>query len=507
ARSGFNPNTTQITPQSIGSLKKVWVDDFADFNLQSQPVLATNITDAHGTLHAGVLFVGGGNASVKAVDAFTGAIVWSAQLQQGMYHCGPPPAPAIPFGIPGTFAYDGSRGLIYVADGVHTIHALNVANGAEAWRVDVAPGANDASDLHQFLHTGLLLQGNELYAGTGSTCDITPWDGRIVQVDVASHTLVGSFYPVRDAAPGIKYSGGGVWGWGAASTDGANLFLGIGNADTNSPAAPGYNVAPSETTGFGEQVVELSSNLTFESSVLPISSAMFNPPNVVDTDMSGTPIVFRPVDCPHNYIASQGKAGFLTIEDVSNGIGQPIARIQLSLTSDASNYIGNPAFSPVTNLLYAAEATAVGSYGPGMALIAQSPGCGSWSVVMNPVFGPDSAQPPYNDGNSHPRSAPTVTAGGVAFMGAPDGVMYAVDASSGAVLPWNSGPETGTANHGDLRAAATVDGDWVFVITGRGVLAAYSIDPAFTTHSILRPGPFQRPANAPPVGPRTMPHR
>ena len=64
---------------------------------------------------------------------------------------------------------------------------------------------------------------------------------------------------------GDKYreqSGGGVWGWGGVSiAGGGNVYAGVGNADNNATQPAPFVRAPYETSGYGEQLVALSSGL------------------------------------------------------------------------------------------------------------------------------------------------------------------------------------------------------------------------------------------------------
>ncbi|HEV3156642.1 MAG TPA: PQQ-binding-like beta-propeller repeat protein, partial [Candidatus Baltobacteraceae bacterium] len=81
-------------------------------------------------------------------------------------------------------------------------------------------------------------------------------------------------------------------------------------------------------------------------------------------------------------------------------------------------------------------------------------------------------------GNTSPRTSPTVTSGGVVFMGTPDGNLWALDAVTGAVL--NSGTPILQTGQG-LRMAPIVDGQWLFLITEDGILSAMTINSAYAS--------------------------
>jgi hypothetical protein len=138
-------------------------------------------------------------------------------------------------------------------------------------------------------------------------------------------------------------------------------------------------------------------------------------------------------------------------------------------------FLGEPAYSPVTGLVYAdvAVSTAPSLFSPG--LIAVNPGCGSPSVTWRAAFGSSS---------SEPRSVPAASAGGVLFAGSQDTV-YELNASSGAIL--NGGAPFLTTS-GPMRMPVTIDGNWVFVIDNVGDLYGFTTDTRFAKiQSKIRP--------------------
>jgi outer membrane protein assembly factor BamB len=459
-RTGESSDTT-ITAANVGGLRVAWAHQGlpGEFNLESQPIVATNVS-AGGTVHD-LLYVGGGSGTVYAFDARSGASVWSVSLPAGSYTCN---GGAGTFGVQGTFALDRTNGALYVPDGVHKIHALDLATGAEKWNVDVlAPGTDDGSNaqLHAFVHTGLNLVNGKLYAGTSAVCDITPWRGRLAVIDVATHTLQNTFFAVANAAPATTlFSGGGVWGWGGASAepDGGAVYTGVGNADTSAQTAP-FVQAPAESAGYAEHVVKLTGDLaSVLDSHLPSAGYPPNPP-AVDIDLSGTPVLFQPQGCPP-LLAVQGKEGFLFIYDRTNLSKGPIAADQFSVSSDNAYYMGLPAYSRQTGFLYAAVATGT----PGLAIMKPNAACSGFVIVAQPRFGPDSTSAALQ--NENPRSSPTVV-NDVVFLGTPDGVLWARDARTGAAL-WDSaggGAWGANASPGDeIRYGPVVTGGWVYVV-------------------------------------------
>jgi hypothetical protein len=369
------------------------------------------------------------------------------------------------------------------------VWSLNVATGAVVNSVDVS--SNLLAGESTYAHTAVTLANNTLYVGTSSNCEAASWRGEVVGINPATFAITGRFYTTWNQ--GGAWGGGGVWGWGGVSADpSGNIFVGAGNAETTDTidegtiAAP-FVAAPSENSGYAEHLTEVNASLT---SAIASNAPTFNfAIGGSDLDFAGTPVVFHPSGCDE-LVAGQGKGGTLVVADTTN-LSAPGFSYTFSMPSGNANYMGNPAYSPVTGLLYAAINSGTDSlYPPGLAAISS---CGQ-SVLWHAQFGPDS----FSYQGANPRSAPTVTAGGVVFLATPctmsgstcgtpgtrNGAVWAVDATSGAVL--NGGnPVLITAD--TIRMAPTVDGLWMWVSDQSGNLYGLTIDPTV----------LARPATAP----------
>jgi DNA-binding beta-propeller fold protein YncE len=103
------------------------------------------------------------------------------------------------------------------------------------------------------MHGGLTYNPSNglLYAVTGSTCEISPWYGRIVAINTNGPSVAGTFYTMSGTST-RGASGGGIWGPGGASIDPStgNVFIATGNADTSKGAA--------QNAGYAEQIIEYS---------------------------------------------------------------------------------------------------------------------------------------------------------------------------------------------------------------------------------------------------------
>jgi hypothetical protein len=519
-RDVFNPNSTTITSAALPNIHLGWQSALGggDYNTQTQPILATEIPG-----HQGVLFVGGGSGNVYGYDALTGALLWTQKTGQELYSC--ENGYTAYFGVAGTVAYDpGSKSLYVVgnsnaaidAAATNTLYHLDGGSGTVLGQVNFAPPVSGWPSL-DFSHTAVTLGSNGLaYVGTGATCDISSWRGRVVAVNVPAMTLADTFYPVWNGTT-EPWGGGGIWGWGGVSLDfSGNVLTGVGNTDNGSTShgsivAP-YAAAPEEYSGYGEALVQLSGNLsTVEASNHPIPTGIYSGDSV-DLDLNGTPTIFRPSGSLCDPLAAlQGKSGSLYLYDTTVIGNGPIAQYQLAPSTFADGFLGGPAYSPVTGLLYAGVSSSNESlYPPGMMAI--NPGCGTPSVAWHAAFGPDSYAPGSDSSPGTPRSVPAVSAGGVVFIGtmctssgngcsattatsitrsrgtlrrgpliccAPagtsGGALWALDATTGTVL---NGGNPLIITGGPIRMPPTIDGDWIFVLDNDGNMYGLTIDPS-----------------------------
>jgi hypothetical protein len=186
------------------------------------------------------------------------------------------------YGIVGTGVIDPASSTLYVADAFARVHALDLATGTErdGWPVRVF------SDFRLELVWGALsLAHGAVYVPTASYCD-APSLGGVYRVDLATRQ-VSSWISV----PAAQGGGGGVWGWGGTAYSPASdaLFAVTANA-----FAGGSNSGSdfSESAGYGEHLVELSPDLTVESSSHPPDLA-----SVQDLDFVGSPVVFDRPGC------------------------------------------------------------------------------------------------------------------------------------------------------------------------------------------------------------------
>jgi outer membrane protein assembly factor BamB len=449
-RSGYNPNETMVSANNVASLQQIWTYNVGS-TMVHEPVYAYAVNV--GGQPANILYAGSAYGSTMyAINASTGATVWSDPVPSSSYKCG---KSSSQFGIGETPAIDRGKNLLYFADGQNQVHAVDLATGHEAagWPLTIADYAPD----HNFMHGGLTYNPATglLYAVTGSTCDISPWYGRIIAINTAGPNIAGQFFTMSGSSTQGP-SGGGIWGPGGGSIDPSNnnVFVATGNADTTGGG--------SQNATYAEQVVELSSTL---GSVLannyPANIPIIN--GYDDFDFGATPLIFQPPGCP-TLVAAINKSGMFELYDESSISSGPIQYIAMSVPSDSGSFIGIPAYDPATGYVYVGMPSSTGPYVSGLAAFGMQSNC---TLNITPVwvasFGPDGA-----GGGQTPRS-PISIANGVVYIGNYTGnTEFAFNAASGTLL-WTD-PLSSWGNVGTIIANGMV-----YVSAADGTITAWAL--------------------------------
>jgi hypothetical protein len=257
-RTGWYPNEPSITPQLVsgGTFGQLW----------SAPV--EGAVYAQPLLDDGTLFVATEENKVYGLNPTTGALQWSKPLNLGPpfkaadISCGDL-APDI--GVTSTPVIDPSTNTAYLTYKTYAsgnsgpsrwfMDAVNVSTGEQKAGFPVllsgsaqnAPGQSFEAET-ELQRPGLLLMGGVVYAGFGSDCDTTPWQGWVFGVSTAG-TVKARW--VADETG----NGAGIWQSGAGLTsDGeGNILLSTGNGGAPSKPTPGKT----PPTDLGESIVRL----------------------------------------------------------------------------------------------------------------------------------------------------------------------------------------------------------------------------------------------------------
>lgn len=394
-RTGDNPDERVLTTAAVrAGLVQKWATSLGTY-LDSPPVVAADVTVGSET--ETLVFVGSEHGLFEALNASSGAVVWSAQL--GWQYGNPPACGQSPFGITDSPVIDRSTGRVYVVDGLDELYAFDLATGA------VAPGypvALSSEVAYEHVWSGLTLLDGTLYVAVASNCDIGPYYGRVVAVDTSTAQVTATFYADGPTGP----YGGGIWGWGGASVSpaGDQLFVGTGNT-----------LGSNTNAGYGDAVVKLD---------LPsLSVSAFDQPGIPqgDNDFGGSPVLFQAPGCPADF-AIENKIGSLYLYeqgDVHLGPVQVLAMAKPSPT----DFIGDPAWSPSTDLLYVGDPTTANGFEHGLVALSMNASC-QLQLAWQRELG---------TGNTV-VSPPTVARDVVYYADGTGDKLFALDAKTGRVL-------------------------------------------------------------------------
>lgn len=191
-RTGASGETT-LSAANAAQLAKVWsLNTYSVPNVTGQPV--------HGGLFAaqpaivnGVAYVGAWDGYEYAINTTTGAVIWSTFLGVTTVPVCNPPKPGI------TSSATVANGVVYVGGGDSNWYALDAATGAVLWSVPT--GDNSATGGHYNFASPLIYNGFA-YIGIASLCDNPLVQGLLLKVDLTSHQIVGTTKFVPDGQVG-----------------------------------------------------------------------------------------------------------------------------------------------------------------------------------------------------------------------------------------------------------------------------------------------------------------
>jgi outer membrane protein assembly factor BamB len=275
-----------------------------------------------------LLLIGTESDTVYALDAASGATVWTRRLGAPVPLADLPCGDIDPLGITGTPVIDPHRGALYVAamlrdprsgKPAQELFALALADGATlpGWPVNVgealAPSGSAFPTAEENQRGALLILGDRLYVPYGGHFgDCGSYHGWVVGVQLdAPHALVSWHTPAR---------AGGIWAPGGISSDGEALYVATGNTKG------------AWDWGGGEAVIRLPPALAFRAS----ATGFFAPRDwrqldEEDGDLGGVAPVLFDVGTSH-YALALGKDGnaYLLDRDRPGGFGGSLAQAAVS---------------------------------------------------------------------------------------------------------------------------------------------------------------------------------
>ncbi len=451
-RQGYNGQETILTDQTVPGLHQLWQFPM-NGPILTQPLLASGVPfdDGSGTGNAvsiDLIYVADLTGLVAAFDAGGGGMVWGNQMPALQTSC--PDFPGGTVGFVGTPTIDNANNRMWIvaADGTLWALALDTGNPLPGYPLQVIDpdNANGAT----INYGGLTYWDGSLYVTTASQCDVPPYFGQLIKIAVgkdsnAKPQVIARWYPTIDTG----VSGGGIWGFGGVSleADGSYFYAATGNALTQP-----------ENVGYANQIVKLDTHLK------PVAA---NAPGLTgnDVDFGATPTLYQAPHCPPQ-LAVMNKTGELFVYDrdalhIASG---PKQRISVTQTEPYGDFIGLPAYDPISQHLYLGSPRddVSGKYTHGLLAFRVLKDCTlslQWqqSIGMNAII----------ENGNNPMIPPTIAAGVVYYSTGIASSIFAFN-SAGKHL-WDSGKQIA----GGIFAPPTVINGMLLVADYQGNLTAF----------------------------------
>jgi outer membrane protein assembly factor BamB len=188
-RTGFAANENGLNPTSAPHLSLAWQasDAGPSHGVFSQPVVFN-----------GLVYWGSFDGHERATDT-SGNLIWQANLGTTSppgctdpSEAGVVSTPAITTDVP----VDGATSVLYVGGGDSKLYALNAATGAVLWSYDVGGNPNT------FIWDSPAVFGNSVYIGVASFGDCPLVQGQIIQLNRVTGALQHTFNVVPNGCTG-----------------------------------------------------------------------------------------------------------------------------------------------------------------------------------------------------------------------------------------------------------------------------------------------------------------
>ncbi|HMC51995.1 MAG TPA: PQQ-binding-like beta-propeller repeat protein [Acidimicrobiales bacterium] len=318
-------------PAAPRSVRRQWASGALDGDVYAQPLIVRDR-----------VIVATGNDTVYALDAATGAIVWSRHLGTPVPSSSLPCGDVDPVGITSTPVVDPAAGRVYVVGMAqpahHTLFDLDLATGSVVASAGAdAPGADPTT--HNQRGALSLDGGTVLVPFGGRFGDCGSYHGQLVAVP---STPTGLGPPTAYTLPTGRE--GGFWAPpGPVTASDGSIYLASGNS------------ASRGTYDYGNSVVHLSAALKLVDSFAPADWAALNS---TDSDLGST----SPVLVGGNRVFQIGKAGtgYLLDGGRLGGVGGQLssAKVCSGPSLGGVSHTGTTLFVPCPGGVEAVDVTA-----------------------------------------------------------------------------------------------------------------------------------------------------
>src|SRR5712692_9991741 len=164
AHTSFNPNESRVDKTGVGSLKPAWTYSKAG------SLLASGVT-----VKDGVLYFGDWKGYFHAVRAADGNELWSQYAGKAAAPEDPSCSPALGVTSQATLVGD----VVYVGGGDSAVYALDKNSGQQLWKTQLADPQSGS-----YLWSSIMVSKNVLYLGIASLGDCPLVRGAVVRIDL-----------------------------------------------------------------------------------------------------------------------------------------------------------------------------------------------------------------------------------------------------------------------------------------------------------------------------------
>jgi hypothetical protein len=276
SRTGWNPNETTLTPQNVPGLQLL-ASVSLDEQVDAQPLLVPGLAIPGQGTHD-VLYVATENDTIYALDAGTGAVLFSQNFGQPVSQSvlpGQCNSNSASVGITSTPVIDLASSTMYVMiytyeddTPIYRLHALDLSTLTDKVAPAVVSASAKLANGHKYnfnasvsrQRAGLLAANGNIYAGFSSFCDLAGnlSRGWLLGWQNGSLTPLPENYLADERAASTNdFFLSSIWmaGYGVAADSSGNLFFATGNSDFSGTS---YNM----TTNLSESVIKMSPDLT-----------------------------------------------------------------------------------------------------------------------------------------------------------------------------------------------------------------------------------------------------
>lgn len=342
-----------------------------------------------GAVYAQPLVIGGRvvaateGGSLYAIQSRSGEVIWRTHIATPVPLSDLPCGNIDPVGITGTPVYDPASGLVFaVAEttgGAHLLAGVRLADGRLAVRREVRPPRGDAVATQQ--RPALTLHAGRVYIAFGGLLgDCADYVGAVVSVATTGQGAIRSY-----AVPTSRR--GGIWATGGVVVAGNRLFVTVGNGASTSA----YDGSDSVTA--------LSAGLRRVDLFAPAAWAA---DNASDADLGS---MSPAVTGSYVFVSGKNGTGYVMRAQHLGGIGGEVAKLPLCAGFGTAAVSGSVVYVP----------------------------CGDSGIRQVTIATDGTPQTGWTAEAASAHGSPVTGGGAVWVVDYDGGVLYALDAGTGAI--------------------------------------------------------------------------